>query len=97
MRTSGTRTFQACGSPRSTRIGAQDVRSFVGGRHRDDKGLYVSTGGFSREALYEADRANIPLSLMDLDELVKQVVEHYEKMDVETRRLLPLKKFYWPY
>jgi restriction system protein len=79
-----------------TAMGSQDVRSFLGGRHKDDKGLYVSTGGFSREARYEADRASIPVTLMDLDDLVKALLEHYEKIDVDTQRLIPLRKVYWP-
>jgi restriction system protein len=54
-------------------MGAPDVRSFLGGRHPQDKGLYVSTGGFTRAARYEAERANIPLALMDLDELVRAI------------------------
>lgn len=29
-------------------MGSQEIRSFLGGRHKDDKGLYVSTGGFSK-------------------------------------------------
>ena len=37
-------------------MGSQEVRSFLGGRHKDDKGLYVSTGGFSKDARYEAER-----------------------------------------
>ena len=49
---------------------AQDIRSFLGGRHPQDKGLYVSTGGFTKDAHYEAERANIPLSLMTIDDLV---------------------------
>lgn len=81
--------------PNST-MGAQEVRSFLGGRHRDDKGLYVSSGGFSKEARYEGDRATIPLMLMDLDDLVKAVLDYYEKMDSESRRLVPLRKLYWP-
>ncbi len=81
---------------RKDAMGAQDIRSFLGGRHKDDKGLYVSTGGFSKEARYEAERANIPLTLMDLDELVSAIIEHYEKMDMETRVLVPLTKIYWP-
>jgi restriction system protein len=76
--------------------GSQEVRSFLGGRHKDDKGLYVSTGGFSKEARYEADRASIPVTLMDLDDLVKALLEHYEKIDVDTQRLIPLRKVYWP-
>jgi restriction system protein len=77
-------------------MGSQEVRSFLGGRHKDDKGLYVSTGGFSKDARYEAERASIPLTLMDLDDLVKAILEHYEKMDADSQRLVPLRKIYWP-
>lgn len=77
-------------------MGSQEIRSFLGGRHKDDKGLYVSTGGFSKDAKYEADRASIPLTLMDIDDLVELVIENYENMDMETRSLLPLAKIYWP-
>ena len=81
---------------RSASMGAPEVRSFLGGRHANDKGLYVSTGGFSREARYEAERAAIPLTLMDLDDLVYSLLEHYEKLDVDMQRLVPLRKLYWP-
>jgi restriction system protein len=77
-------------------MGAPEVRSFVGGLRQNDNGLYVSTGGFTREAKYEADRTNQNLTLMDADDLGKAIVEHYDKMDAETRALLPLKKIYWP-
>jgi restriction system protein len=77
-------------------MGSQEIRSFLGGRHANDKGLYVSTGGFTKDARYEADRATIPLTLMDVDDLVKAVVEYYDRMDIETQRLLPLRKLYWP-
>ncbi|MGV8950760.1 MAG: restriction endonuclease, partial [Cypionkella sp.] len=77
-------------------MGSQEIRSFLGGRHKDDKGLYVSTGGFSKDARYEAERASIPLSLMDIDELVAALIENYEQLDNETRQLLPLRRLYWP-
>jgi restriction system protein len=77
-------------------MGAQEIRSFLGGRHQGDKGLYVSTGGFSKDARYEADRANIPITLMTLDELVTAVVDSYARMDTETQRLLPLRRIFWP-
>lgn len=54
---------------RQGQMGAKEVRSFLGGRHKDDRGLFVSTGGFSKDARYEADRASIPLALWDLDDL----------------------------
>lgn len=77
-------------------MGAQDIRSFLGGRHPQDKGLYVSTGGFTKDAYYEAERANIPLSLMTIDELVETLVQHYDNLDTETQQLVPLKRIYWP-
>jgi restriction endonuclease Mrr len=30
-------------------MGSQEIRSFLGGRHKDDKGIYVSTGGFTKD------------------------------------------------
>jgi restriction system protein len=77
-------------------MGSQAVRSFLGGRHKDDKGLYVSTGGFTKDARYEAERASIPLTLMDIDDLVKALLDHYDRLDLETQQLVPLKKIYWP-
>lgn len=82
---------------RRGQMGSQEVRSFLSViRHAGDKGLYVSTGGFSREAYYEAERAANPITLMDLDDLVEAILDHYEGMDLETRVLLPLKRIYWP-
>ena len=48
---------------RAGQMGSEKIRSFTGGRHKDDRGLYVSTGGFSKDAKYEAERANIPIML----------------------------------
>jgi restriction system protein len=78
------------------RMGAPEIRSFLGGRHPRDRGLYVSTGGFTKDAYYEADRAQIPLTLIDFERLVEAVLEYYPKFDEETRQLLPLARFYWP-
>lgn len=80
----------------STVMGSQDIRSFLGGRHPGDKGLYVSTGGFTKDARYEADRASIPVHLMNIDDLVDAVVENYDALDADTRQILPLKRIYWP-
>lgn len=81
---------------RNGTIGSQDIRSFLGGRHKDDRGLYVSTGGFSKDARYEAERANIPLVLWTLDELTRTLLQYYEKLDIESQRFIPLKKVYLP-
>jgi len=77
-------------------MGSQEVRSFLGGRHKDDRGLYVSTGGFSKDAQYEADRASIPLAMWTLEHIVRALIEHYDATDAETKRIVPLKRLYWP-
>lgn len=77
-------------------MGTQEVRSFMGGRQQGDRCLFVSTGGFSREARYEAERSNVPLKLIGLPQLRELLVEHYEEVDAETKRLVPLVKTYWP-
>ena len=81
---------------RAGRMGSAEVRRFLGGRHRDDRGLFVSTGGFTREAHYEADRAQVPLALWTLDELTRTLLDNYPGTDTETKRLMPLRMFYVP-
>lgn len=81
---------------RRGQMGAQDIRSFLGGRHAEDRGLYVSTGGFSKDAQYEADRASTATHLMTIDGLARAVIDNYEHLDSKGRTLLPLTKVYWP-
>ena len=81
---------------RNEQMGSQQIRSFLGALRPGDKGLYVSTGGFSKDAKYEADRANVPVTLVDLDELAKLVVDYYARFDSEGQTLLPLVRVYWP-
>lgn len=81
---------------KSGSIGASAIRSFTGILRTGNKGIYVSTGGFTKEAKYEAERANIPLTLINLDFLVDLIVQNYDSFDPETRSLIPLTKIFWP-
>jgi restriction system protein len=76
-------------------MGAPEIRSFIGAL-RDEKGVYVSTGGFSKEAKYEAQRAQSPIALLDLDSLARLLVQYYDSFDNEAKALVPLQKLYWP-
>jgi predicted Mrr-cat superfamily restriction endonuclease len=58
-------------------MGSQVLRSFIAALRPRHKGLYVSTGGFAKEARYEADRANNQVSLIDSDELVNLIIHYY--------------------
>jgi restriction system protein len=81
---------------RAGQTGASALRSFIGGLRSSDRGLYVSTGGFSREARYEAERATVPVTLIDIDELAMLLIDNYDRIDSDTRSLIPLVKIYWP-
>lgn len=77
-------------------MGTPAVRSFIGGLRASDRGLYVSTGGFTKDARYEADRSNVPVKLLDLDEFVCLYVECYDRADEDARAILPLVRIWWP-
>ena len=81
---------------RNQTMSAPDIRSFKGALKKTNKGIYVSTGGFTSEAKYEAERSEIPIILRDLDTLVKFIIQYYDNFDADGRSLLPLKKIYWP-
>ncbi len=46
--------------------------------------------------MYEAERSTVPITLVDLDDLATQIVEHYENFDSDGRSLIPLIRVYWP-
>ncbi|MBL4592030.1 MAG: restriction endonuclease [Phycisphaerales bacterium] len=81
---------------RRNAISAPDIRSLSGALTPTDRGLFVSTGGFTKDARYEADRANPPITLLDSDELVQLLTANYENTDPQTKALVHLKPLYWP-
>jgi Restriction endonuclease len=86
----------SCEHQKRPQISAPEIRKFIGGRHaRNDRCLFVSTSGFSVEGRYEAERSGVPLTLIDGDDLIELMLEHYEKTDAETRAPVPLRKIYW--
>ncbi|RKH45609.1 restriction endonuclease [Corallococcus sicarius] len=79
-----------------TPMGTKEIRSFLGGRKERDKCLYVSTGGFTKDAHYEAERSSVALTLIALPRLRELLLDRYEQLDSPTRALVPLQRFYWP-
>ena len=76
--------------------GADEIRSFLGGRRPGDTCLYVSTGGFTKDARYEAERANVPLKLLNMEGLRALFLQHYESLDAAAQAMVPLQRLYWP-
>jgi restriction system protein len=81
---------------RADRVNVGDLRSFIAVLGEQDVGIFVSLGGFSRDAADEArTRETRKLTLVDLEKLVDLWVEHYEKIAEGDKRLLPLKPVYY--
>lgn len=81
---------------RAGRIGANEMRSFITVIRSGFKGIYVSTGGFTKEAKFEAERSKEPMTVIDISDLVNLITQYYDSFDSETKTLLPLIKIYWP-
>lgn len=81
---------------RKGKIDAPLLRSFLGGRKPNDRCLYVSTGGFTKEAAYEAERASVPTQLINLERLRELLLEYYDRLAPEAQAMVPLKRVYWP-
>jgi hypothetical protein len=58
-------------------MGGDQLHKFLGGRRAGDRCLYVSTGRFTKEARFEAERSSVPLTLVTLPSLSELFLRHY--------------------
>lgn len=81
---------------RADKISVEVVRSFIATLGEEDVGLFVSTGGFTKEAENEArNQERRKITLLGLEQLFDLWVQHYDNLDQEGKRLLPLKPIYY--
>jgi len=59
-----------------------------------EKGMFVSTGGFTREA--ESHPAAHAIARVDGQALRDLIMEYYERLDSDTKALIPLRRLYFP-
>lgn len=81
---------------RNGKMGSKEIRQFLGSRKEYDRCIFVSTGGFTKDARYEAERSTIPLTLVDIDRLAGIIERYYDNFSAGGKILLPLKKTYLP-
>jgi restriction system protein len=74
---------------------AEGVKSFFSLLRQNDFGLIFSSGGLTNEAREEMKSASQNMSLMDLESCFDLWVTHYNKLDLEAQKLLPLKSIYF--
>lgn len=76
-------------------VGDPEVSALVGKLAAGEFGLVVTLGGFTPQAKAGA-RGRANLRLVDGDDLVGLILEHYEEFDARFKGLLPLKRVYVP-
>ncbi|HQR66224.1 MAG TPA: restriction endonuclease [Thermoanaerobaculia bacterium] len=72
------------------------LRAFMALLSDDDVGLFVSIGGFTKDAAEEArTQEKRRITLIDLERLLDLWVENYDKLSDDARRRLPLRPIYF--
>lgn len=76
-------------------IGGPDVQKLAGALAHggSELGLFVTLGSYSADALH-LERTRQDLRLVNGSQLVDLIFEHYEGLDAEWKRLLPLRQVY---
>lgn len=80
----------------TTSVGNEDIGRFLGTISEDQKGLYVSTGGYTRPALREARSRSQHVTLLDRDDFIDLLLEYYPDLEQEYKAMVPLKQVYIP-
>lgn len=81
---------------RKDTIGVEELRSFLALINEDDVGIFVTTGGFSKDATDLARHQEWRrITLIDQQRLVDLWIEYQDKVALDRRDALPLKPIYF--
>jgi restriction system protein len=81
---------------RGEKVDADGIRSFISIISGNDVGLYVSIGGFTRDAeAFARSQESRKITLINLDKLVELWIQFYPKLKDDARRRLPLTPIYF--
>ncbi|HEX4033904.1 MAG TPA: restriction endonuclease [Solirubrobacteraceae bacterium] len=79
-----------------TRTSPDQLRSFMAVLSGKDVGIFVASGGFTRDTETEArTQENRRITLIDLERLVELWIEHYDEVGDAQRLLLPLRPVHY--
>jgi len=79
-----------------TSTNVEGLRAFMSVLGDDDVGIFVSAGGFTKDAEDEARmQERRKITLISLERLFDLWVEHYDRLTEDARRRLPLKPIYF--
>jgi restriction system protein len=80
---------------RTSQTPRMDVDQLLGTLGEGEYGLYINLGSYSRASV-ELERNRAKLRLIDGEQFVEMVLQHYPKMSPRFRGLIPLKQIYVP-
>ena len=76
-----------------TKVSVQKLRELAGLLRREgDIGLFLSTGGFTNDAVSEAKSSSRHIEIMDMKRFIELWKAHYSEMSEEDKSLLPLRE-----
>lgn len=77
-------------------INAAELRSFYSVIGNDNVGIFVSSGGFTKDAEIEArSRESSKVTLINLDRFFELWVKYYDQLTQDARQRLPIKPIYF--
>lgn len=78
----------------NTPSSASEVRELVGVCEEHETGIFLSTGGFTKDARLEGAKRKI--TLLALDDLRQLLLDAYDDLDQDAKALVPLRRVYLP-
>ncbi len=81
---------------RTGRAKGPEMRSFIATLGQDENGLFVSTGDFTADAKIEADKARVTVTLLNREQFIELMLEHYEDLDPAFQAQVPLRRVWVP-
>jgi restriction system protein len=79
-----------------SKVGSPEMQQFSGALGNGERGLFVSTGGYTSGARSEARNAEQRVTLIDRDEFIYLLTQHYDDLESEYQATVPLKQVYIP-
>jgi restriction system protein len=79
-----------------SKVGGPEMRAFTGTLSNDERGLFVSTGGYTSDAKDAARNTEQRVTLVDRDKFIDLLTEHYDDLEPEYQAAVPLKPVYIP-
>lgn len=79
-----------------SKVGSPEMQQFSGALGNGERGLFVSTGGYTSGARSEARNAEQWVTLINRDEFIYLLTQHYDHLESEYQATVPLKQVYIP-